>query len=55
VSALGGIAFAVAAVIDNAIISVYTEPFSIAIHVTIAAISLTLLVIFLRRACAKMP
>jgi hypothetical protein len=49
VSALGGIAFAVAAVLDNMLTSLKTEPAAIAVHLVIAAASGVLLVLFLRR------
>jgi len=55
VSGLGGAAFAIAAVVDNAVGILHTEFSTIAIHVAISAVSLVLLVLFLRLARAGDP
>jgi hypothetical protein len=50
VSAIGGVVFAFAAVVDNLLASPLTEPATIAVHLVIAAVSFALLGHFVRRA-----
>lgn len=53
VSALGGVVFATAAVVDNLWAAPYTEPAVIVVHLVIAAISFAILAFFVRRAQAR--
>jgi hypothetical protein len=53
VSGLGGVAFAIAAVVDNVLGSPQTEPAVIAIHLVIATISIGLLAYFVRGAIRR--
>jgi hypothetical protein len=53
VSGLGGVAFAVAAVVDNMLGGPQTEPAVIAVHLVIATVSIGLLVYFVRGAVTR--
>jgi hypothetical protein len=55
VSGLGGVAFALAAVIDNLLSGPPTEPAVIAVHLVISVLSFVLLVVFARRAMSRQP
>lgn len=53
VSGLGGVVFAIAAVVDNVLAVPQTEPAVIVVHLVIAAISFAFLAFFVRRAHAR--
>ena len=55
VSGLGGVAFAVAAVLDNLLSGPKTDPTVVAVHLVISLLSFGLLAIFVRRAASGLP
>jgi hypothetical protein len=55
VSGLGGVTFAVSAVIDNLLSGPPTEPAVIAVHLVISFVTFGLLVVFVRRAMSRPP
>lgn len=55
VSGLGGVAFAVAAVVDNELGGPRTEPAVVAVHLVISVVSFGLLAFFVRRATNRLP
>ena len=55
VSGLGGVAFAVAAVVDNLLGGPQTEPAVIVVHLVISVVSFGLLAFFVRRATRRLP
>lgn len=55
VSGLGGVVFAVAAVLDNLLSDPTTEPAVIAVHLVISVLSFGLLALFVQRATRRQP